>query len=158
MAESCEVKRSGFTLVELIAVIVVLAILAAVAVPRYMDYRTRAIASAALSSLNTIRAGMTAYGMQFGTLPPTGATPAGALAGFVDARAFGPNTCGNNAYTWWWGPEAPGASRLDVVYGAGLLPRAALEIADQTIDGGDGLGAGKMWVWNDMTLVYHIAW
>jgi prepilin-type N-terminal cleavage/methylation domain-containing protein len=42
------VSRRGFTLVELIAVIVVLAVLAAVAVPRYFDYRERAMASQAM--------------------------------------------------------------------------------------------------------------
>lgn len=45
----------AFTLVELIVVIVVLAILSGVAIPRYIDYSTRAKESAARATLGGVR-------------------------------------------------------------------------------------------------------
>lgn len=48
----------AFTLVELIVVIVVLAILSGVAIPRYIDYSTRAKESAARATLGGARSGI----------------------------------------------------------------------------------------------------
>ncbi|MDX2115853.1 MAG: type II secretion system protein [Planctomycetota bacterium] len=45
----------AFTLIELIAVMVVLAVLAATAVPRYIDYRTRARSAAMQGLLGNVR-------------------------------------------------------------------------------------------------------
>lgn len=50
--------RSGFTLIELIAVIVVLAILAGVALPKYFDYQAEAKEAACKGALGGIRAGI----------------------------------------------------------------------------------------------------
>jgi prepilin-type N-terminal cleavage/methylation domain-containing protein len=59
----------GFTLVELVAVIIVLAVLAAVAVPRYFDYRERAIASATIRDLRVINRAILAYNIDTGDWP-----------------------------------------------------------------------------------------
>lgn len=48
-------SRSAFTLIELIVVIVVLAILSGVAIPRYIDYSTKAKESAARATLGAVR-------------------------------------------------------------------------------------------------------
>jgi MSHA pilin protein MshA len=50
--------RSGFTLIELIAVVVVLAILAGVALPKYFDYAAQAKVSACKGTLGGVRAGV----------------------------------------------------------------------------------------------------
>src|SRR5688572_33061977 len=50
--------RTGFTLIELIAVIVVLAILAGVALPKYFDYSAQARASSCKGTLGGVRAGI----------------------------------------------------------------------------------------------------
>ena len=50
--------RTGFTLIELIAVIVVLAILAGVALPKYFDYSANAKASSCKGTLGGVRAGI----------------------------------------------------------------------------------------------------
>lgn len=55
-------KQRAFTLVELVAVIVVLAVLAGVAVPRYFDYRQRALTSAIAGEVRAVqRAGWTHF-------------------------------------------------------------------------------------------------
>jgi len=51
-------KRTGFTLIELIAVIVVLAILAGVALPKYFDYASQAKISSCKGTLGGVRAGI----------------------------------------------------------------------------------------------------
>ena len=51
-------QRTGFTLIELIAVIVVLAILAGVALPKYFDYSSQAQESATKGTLGGVRAGI----------------------------------------------------------------------------------------------------
>ena len=50
--------RTGFTLIELIAVIVVLAILAGVALPKYFDYSANAKSSSCKGTLGGVRAGV----------------------------------------------------------------------------------------------------
>lgn len=52
---------TGFTLVELIAVIVVLAILAGVAVPKYFDYRQRALASKLAGEVRAVQSALRQY-------------------------------------------------------------------------------------------------
>ncbi len=47
MHSGLSIRRTGFTLIELIAVLVVLAILSGVALPKYFDYREKAQISAA---------------------------------------------------------------------------------------------------------------
>ena len=54
-------KRRGFTLIELVAVIVVLAILAGVALPKYFDYASQARESACKGILGGVRAGIASF-------------------------------------------------------------------------------------------------
>ena len=53
--------RRAFTLIELIAVMVVLAILSAVALPKYLDYVSRANSSAVQGALGGIRTALHAF-------------------------------------------------------------------------------------------------
>ena len=63
-------QRSGFTLIELIAVIVVLAILAGVALPKYFDYSAQARASSCKGTLGAVRSGIANFYMNTGLTGP----------------------------------------------------------------------------------------
>lgn len=84
------VRCRAFTLVELIAVIIVLAILAGVAVPRYFDYRERALAAAVAGDLRVFQYGLLNCRRGTGAYPndvgPNQA-PAG-MASFIDSNAW----------------------------------------------------------------------
>lgn len=58
---SAGMKRTGFTLVELVAMIVVLAILAGVAIPKYIDYSTRAKVVATASAWKVLTRAVNEY-------------------------------------------------------------------------------------------------
>jgi MSHA pilin protein MshA len=63
-------RRTGFTLIELIAVIVVLAILAGVALPKYFDYSAQARASSCKGTLGGVRSGIANFYMNTGLTGP----------------------------------------------------------------------------------------
>jgi len=50
--------RSGFTLIELMAVVLILAILAGVALPKFFDYQTQARVASCKGTLGGVRAGI----------------------------------------------------------------------------------------------------
>ena len=53
--------RTGFTLIELMAVVLILAILAGVALPRFFDYQTQAREASCKGTLGGVRAGITNF-------------------------------------------------------------------------------------------------
>lgn len=54
-------RRAGFTLVELLAVLVILALIGGVAVPRYFNYRQRALRASEDATVRIVRAGLSEY-------------------------------------------------------------------------------------------------
>ena len=62
--------RRAFTLVELIAVIVVLAILAGVAIPKYFDFRERALVTATAAQFKVLQRAGQAYYYEWQGWPP----------------------------------------------------------------------------------------
>ena len=79
-------KRSGFTLIEILIVIVVLGILAAIVVPQFSDASTDAKTSSLVSNLQTIRSQLQLYKIQHNSaLPGAGtASVSDALTKYTD--------------------------------------------------------------------------
>lgn len=105
---------SGFTLVELIAVIMVLAVVAVVGVPRYFDASERARVTSTATTLKAIRSALLQYRMHFGELPPDGVTG----SEVVELRPFlmnlnWANPIGGTGRLNWDGP--PGHAGSDAI-------------------------------------------
>ncbi len=84
-------KRSGFTMIELIFVIVILGILASVAIPKLAATRTDAQIAGKLSEISTLKKDLSAYYTSQGTFTAAAITD----ATNIKLRADG--ACGTNA-------------------------------------------------------------
>lgn len=76
--------RSGFTLVELLAVIAIIAILSAIAFPVFVRAKDSAYRGSDISSMNSLRTALQLYRQDQGGYPP-------ALLGYVNRYESGPN-------------------------------------------------------------------
>lgn len=86
-------KRSGFTMIELIFVIVILGILAAVAIPKLAATRDDAQVSKVLSELGTLKNDMSAFYTAQGTY----ATGAGNIQNMTNVLLYDDATCGTQS-------------------------------------------------------------
>ncbi len=91
-------KRSGFTLVELLIVVIILGILAAIVVPQFSDASTDTQVSSLRTNLQTVRGQLELYRLQHGGTLPT-------VANFVSAMTSKTDADGTvNASTGKYGP------------------------------------------------------
>ncbi len=99
-------KRSAFTLVELLIVVIILGILAAIVVPQFTDAATDARLSSLTTNLATIRGQLELYKLQHSGNYPTEATFTAQMTAGTDAAGaagtdFGPylQRVPNNPFT-----------------------------------------------------------
>ena len=117
-------RKSGFTLVEILIVIVVLGILAAIVVPQFTDASTDAKTSSLVSNLQTIRSQIQMYKIQHG-----GSLPGAGTASVSDALTKYTTSAGALAAT-----QAPGSG----VYGPYLQSIPKNPFNDKTTIDEDG--------------------
>lgn len=160
-------KRSGFTLPEVLVTVAIVAVLAAAVVPTVVNQMSKGEAGAAISDLNSLNAGITAFVTDTrrypGDLEDLNTRPDGADA------ILGGGTYSTAAQNAWKGPYlsttqdlstgyifaglnlkansaliAPATANgfhitLDIVpAGGGTFTEAQILSIDQTLDGGDG--------------------
>jgi prepilin-type N-terminal cleavage/methylation domain-containing protein len=139
----------GFTLVELIAVIIVLAVLAAVAVPRYFDYRDRALASAMVRTCRVFQSGVLAYQRDNGSFPASfsaNTLATSPMRNYLDATFIAnANIAGPTAGWGFHGINTTPDPRLDIFYPPTNFPTNAANIADTILDGVNDLTTGRFW-------------
>ena len=71
MKRKTKIRRSAFTLIEVVVVIVILVTLASIATPLYMNYIKRANVSAAKTQIKMFDDALTNYKMDVGSYPET---------------------------------------------------------------------------------------
>jgi prepilin-type N-terminal cleavage/methylation domain-containing protein len=98
--------RRGFSLVELLAVVLILAVLAGVAVPVYLNQRTRAANRACQGNVATISKAASLYLLNTGAYPATVAAMIGAQEGGLGATPTCPLAAGTYSVTPDAGPPA----------------------------------------------------
>ena len=64
------IKRSGFTLIELMMVIAIIGTLAAIATPNYLNFIDKVRVSTAISDIKTIEKDLFSYYIEFDEFPP----------------------------------------------------------------------------------------
>lgn len=94
-------RKQAFTLVEIMIVIAIIAILAAVAIPAFLQYRERAVASVCASNIEGIQLAKLSWSTrQGGDLNPAtepGEAQMAEVEVFIDGGTF--PQCGGQAYT-----------------------------------------------------------
>ena len=87
-------KKTAFTLIEVILVVTILGILAALVLPTFSDHATGARESAAKSNLMTIRSQIELYKLQHNGIPPGYVDGAGAPVATVELQFVGTSMVG----------------------------------------------------------------
>jgi len=82
-----QLRRAGFTLVEMLLVLVILAVLAAIVIPKFSGRTQQAKVTAAQSQISSIETALDAFEVDNGFYP----TGSGGLAALVDQPANAPS-------------------------------------------------------------------
>lgn len=146
-------SRSGFTLIEMIAVIVVLGILSAIAIPRYFDYAARAREASLRATLGNAR---TAIANFYANTVINGSTPAFPTLTQMQT----PGTVMQDAI-----PANPYNGSASIVAGTFTTPTSSTPNPAQSIVAGTpaagyvyDAAAGKIWANTNTSGVNENAW
>ena len=120
-------KRTGFTLVEILIVVIILGILAAIVVPQFTDASNEARMSSLTSDLQTVRGQLELYKVQHLDTYPAAATLVTQMTSMTDAGG----TVGSDPNVHIYGPYlqkfpsnpfVPGANTATVNTGTASVP------------------------------------
>lgn len=161
----CNRLHPAFTLVELIAVVVVLAVMSAIAVPRYIDYRERAAASAVAGQFKLIRSTMIRIRNDTGAWPADGSgageVPTAARNYFTEAN-FNANGRSPVGGTWDW--NYFGGEQADIcIHAVGTPSASAVAImtrVDELLDDGNlatGIFRWEAGIWGGAYRFYVVS-
>ena len=144
-------KRSAFSLIELMIVVAIIAILASISIPKYFKYYAKARQAEVAVLLASLHTAQQAYWAEHGTYKTELAGPDG-----IGWQPEGYNGGGKNAtFYYTYGFNFPGAQEgVHYFTGKSETPKDALGSSHATKEGflakaaGDIMGKNKMDVWS----------
>lgn len=138
----------GFSLVEIMMIVLIIGLLAAIAIPAYLNARTRSQATTLANNFRIYAAAFEIYATEEGSFPPDvnrGIIPAGMegrLPKFTEPSIVGGN--------WDWDQGSVGFTAAVTLIGSDIEPRVARKI-DEILDNGDP-ASGRLILRNNMVI------
>ena len=129
------IRRRGFTVLELMIVVVIIGLIAGLTVPRYVRYKQNAQVAATAAEIKLLSTAFVAYKAAFGDFPPDShlTLPAG-MENFIDPQIWADETPIGGHYNW-EGPDFYPYAGLAVAGSA--APQWQINLLDTTLDDGN---------------------
>lgn len=101
-------KKSGFTLVEIMIVVAIIGLLAAIAIPSFLNARTKSQQNACINNLRQIDGAIDQYKLDHGNTNP-GSVDSDLVPVYISRKPRCPGTAGDTAYAIASPPTCPGS-------------------------------------------------